>query len=317
MRERIKVGEILLRAGVIDQMQLNAALGEQTRWGRRLGVTLIKLGFLEERDLVRALASQLSLPVASLEGKRIHPDILALVPASIAEEHSVIPLFTKEENGMGQLFLGMEDPSNLAVLDDLSFRTGLEVRPVMVGPSELAEAIDRAYRRDANKTPKPDKPEAAARKVEITEGTAALAAHWTLPETQAEAHVAPAPDAPLESSAPPSAVVAEQPVALPMDGQIDLPDESADDEPLPAFIDAPVGIEDEPVEQLIMQTQVPKARSAPAPSPSAATAANPYDAKTRVLVQALAQILIEEGIISRDTFHARVRELQLAEPGDT
>jgi hypothetical protein len=39
----------------------------------------------------------------------------------------------------------MEDPSNLAVLDDLSFRTGMEIHPVMVGPSELGEAMDRYY----------------------------------------------------------------------------------------------------------------------------------------------------------------------------
>jgi len=70
----------------------------------------------------------------------------ALVPKHVASEQGVIPLFLKEEEGRTtQLFLGMEDPSNLAVLDDLSFRTGMEVHPVMVGPSELGEAMDRYY----------------------------------------------------------------------------------------------------------------------------------------------------------------------------
>ena len=57
----------------------------------------------------------------------------------------MIPLFVKKEGETGQLFLGMEDPSNLAVLDDLSFRTGMEIHPVMVGPSDLGEAMDRYY----------------------------------------------------------------------------------------------------------------------------------------------------------------------------
>ncbi|MEM9174640.1 MAG: hypothetical protein AAGC67_05355 [Myxococcota bacterium] len=145
MQNRPRVGEILVSAGIIDEMQLESALGEQKQWGRRLGVTLIKMGMVEEGHLIRALAKQLDLPVASLAGKRIPEDVIALVPARVASEHGVIPLFTKDGGRNGQLYLGMEDPSNLAVLDDLSFRTGMEIHPVMVGPTELGEAIDRYY----------------------------------------------------------------------------------------------------------------------------------------------------------------------------
>ncbi len=146
MFEKPKIGEILLQAGVIDAMQLKAALGEQTRWGGRLGIALIKLGFLSERDLVRGLASQLELPIADLEGKRIPRAVLELVPAAFAEEFTCLPLFVKEELGIETLFLGMDDPLNLDVLDDLSFRIGMPVRPVVVAPSELNEGIDRFYR---------------------------------------------------------------------------------------------------------------------------------------------------------------------------
>ncbi len=149
---KLKVGEILVRAGVIDDLQLRAALGEQARWGSRLGMTLIKMGMVEEGHLIRALAQQLGLPVATLSGKKISDEVLALVPARVATEHSVVPLFTKKGEHCDQLFLGMEDPSNLDVLDDLTFRTGLEVYPVMVGPTDLRAALDRYYRR----TPSPD-----------------------------------------------------------------------------------------------------------------------------------------------------------------
>lgn len=145
MHDKPKIGEILVLAGVIDDMQLKAALGEQARWGRRLGVTLIKMGMVEEADLIRALAKQLDLPVASLAGKKIPPEVIALVPGRVATEHCVMPLFTSDRGPNGQLFLGMEDPSNLAVLDDLTFRTGKEICAVMVGPTELGEAIDRYY----------------------------------------------------------------------------------------------------------------------------------------------------------------------------
>jgi hypothetical protein len=145
MRDRPKVGEILVQAGIIDELQLSAALGEQTRWGRRLGMTLIKLGMVQEGHLVRALAKQFDLPVASLAGKKIAPEVIALVPAKVACEHSVIPLFVKKEGHREQLFLGMEEPSDLGILDDLAFRTGMVIRPVMVGPTEIGEAIDRYY----------------------------------------------------------------------------------------------------------------------------------------------------------------------------
>ena len=62
MRDRPRVGEILVSAGIIDEMQLTTALGEQSRWGTRLGVTLIKMGMVEEGHLIRALAKQLDLP---------------------------------------------------------------------------------------------------------------------------------------------------------------------------------------------------------------------------------------------------------------
>lgn len=145
-----KVGEILVEAGVIDDMQLRSALGEQARWGSRLGMTLIKMGMVEEGHLIRALAQQLDLPVATLSGKKISDSVLALVPSSVATKHSVVPLFIKKGERCDQLYLGMEDPSNLDVLDDLTFRTGMEVYPVMVGPTDLHRALDRYYRRSAS-----------------------------------------------------------------------------------------------------------------------------------------------------------------------
>jgi type IV pilus assembly protein PilB len=147
MHNTLKVGELLIHAGVIDELQLKAALAEQQQWGRRIGVTLIKMGMVEENHLIRALAQQLGLPATSLVGRRIAPEVIALVPSRIAIEHAVIPLFVKRTGNTGKLFLGMEDPSKLEVLDDLCFRTGLEIQPVMMGPTELAKAIERYYTR--------------------------------------------------------------------------------------------------------------------------------------------------------------------------
>ncbi len=93
------------------------------------------------------------LPVASLAGKRILPELIALVPARLASKHGVIPLFLENDGPKGHLYLGMEDPSDLAVLDDLCFRTGIEIRPIMVRPSEIGNAIEPYYRGRGGGTP--------------------------------------------------------------------------------------------------------------------------------------------------------------------
>jgi type IV pilus assembly protein PilB len=140
-----KLGELLVQAGVIDEAQLKSALGEQRQWGRPLGMTLVRMGFVEEDALISVLAHQLKLPVVKLSGKRVTPEVLAHVPADLAEKHRCIPLLVNDEGGQQVLYLGMEDPVDLEALDGISFRLGEKVKPVLVAPSELDEAIERHY----------------------------------------------------------------------------------------------------------------------------------------------------------------------------
>ena len=140
-----KIGEVLVQAGLIDEFQLEAGLAQQQRWGGRLGRALVQLGFLQEADFVRVLSKVLNVPVVRLAEKKPSPDTLGLVPAELAEKYGCLPLFTKREGGANTLYLGIEDPSDLKALDELSFRIGMKVKPVLVGPSELREAIARTY----------------------------------------------------------------------------------------------------------------------------------------------------------------------------
>lgn len=145
MGDRVQLGEALVAEGLIDAFQLRAALGEQARWGNRLGETLVRMGFLAESELVRVLARILRAPAVDLAGKTIEPHLLDLVPQPLAEKYQCIPLFTKRQGGVELLYLGMDDPTNLTAVDDVSFRTGLGVRPVLVGPVQLRDAIAAYY----------------------------------------------------------------------------------------------------------------------------------------------------------------------------
>jgi hypothetical protein len=146
VKEKPKLGELLVQTGAIDDAQLQSALGEQRQWGQPLGMTLVRMGFLDEETLIQTLAAQLKLPVVKLRGKQVNPEVLERVPVDLAEKHRCIPLLVNDEGGRQVLYLGMEDPADLEALDEISFRLSEKVRPVLVMPSELDEALKRHYR---------------------------------------------------------------------------------------------------------------------------------------------------------------------------
>ena len=145
MPERPKLGELLVMAGAIDQTQLGAALAEQRKFHSPLGVTLVRMGFLDEESLVRTLARQLKLPIAWLRGKWVEPEVLDLVPAEIALKHRCLPLAVTDEGRGKKLHLAMQDPQDLETLDAVRFHVGHNVSPVLTAPSELEEALQRHY----------------------------------------------------------------------------------------------------------------------------------------------------------------------------
>ena len=140
MGKRLKLGEMLVAKGLITEAQLASALGEQRRWGKRLGMTLVLMGYLEEETLIRTLAAQLKLPVARIRGKRVNAEVVELVPVELAEKHRCLPLFVKDQGGSRELFLAMEDPSDLDAQGELGFRIGFRSRPVLVAPTDHPEA---------------------------------------------------------------------------------------------------------------------------------------------------------------------------------
>jgi type IV pilus assembly protein PilB len=171
--EKTKLGELLVEAELIDEFQLAAALGEQARWGNRLGETLVRLGYLTEAVLVRTLSRHYGLPGVHLEGKRIEPEVLALLPAELAEEYHCIPLFKKRISGGEVLYLGMAHPEDLRIIDDVSFRAGLPVRPVLVGPLQINTAIATFYRGEGPRPIECDEDASALAETPVSDGDTA------------------------------------------------------------------------------------------------------------------------------------------------
>ncbi len=136
-----RIGELLIREGLVTREALDKALQEQKNTGMRVGYNLVKLGFIDEVDLTRMLARQYRMPAVDLSNFEVDARIAKLIPAELAQRHLVLPL--KREGRT--LTVAMADPSDLGVVDDLKFITRYDIFPVIAGEYTLRNAIERHY----------------------------------------------------------------------------------------------------------------------------------------------------------------------------
>jgi type IV pilus assembly protein PilB len=136
-----RIGDLLLKEGLVTQDQLNKALAEQRHNGTRVGYNLVKLGFVKETDLTRMLARQHKMPAVDLTKFQVDPRIAKLIPAELALKHNVLPL---KRDGR-TLTVAMSDPATMSVLDDIKFITRLDIFPVIAGEFTLRNAIEKFY----------------------------------------------------------------------------------------------------------------------------------------------------------------------------
>ncbi|MDH3292070.1 MAG: type IV-A pilus assembly ATPase PilB [Gemmatimonadota bacterium] len=136
-----RLGELLVREGLLTREQLLGALEEQRRTGMRLGYVLVKLGLIQELEITKMLARQYRIPAVDLSRFEVDPKIIKLIPAEIAVKHDVLPL--KREGRT--LTVAMAEPTNVAVIEDLKFVTRFDIFPVIAGEFTLRTAIERYY----------------------------------------------------------------------------------------------------------------------------------------------------------------------------
>ncbi len=136
-----KLGEHLLRAGLITSADLEQALAMHASKGIRLGEALVELGVVEPDQLLPFLRHQMQVPAARLREGLVDPHIVKLLPRSKAESLCSIALFKVRET----LTVAMAQPLNLELVDELERITGLKVRPVVALQADIRRMIDRCY----------------------------------------------------------------------------------------------------------------------------------------------------------------------------
>jgi type IV pilus assembly protein PilB len=137
----LRIGDLLVREGLITKDQLAKALAEQRSSGMRLGYVLVKEGFVQEVEVTKALARQYRVPAVDLSRFEVDAKIIKLLPSEVAIKHTVLPL--KREGRT--LTVAMGDPTNMQVLEDLKFITRFDIFPVIAGEYTLRMAIEKYY----------------------------------------------------------------------------------------------------------------------------------------------------------------------------
>jgi type IV pilus assembly protein PilB len=139
-----RLGETLLREGLISREQLAQALIEQKASKHRLGYVLVKLGLVPELEVTKLLARQYRMPAVDLSRFEVDPKIIKLVPGDMATKAVVLPL--KREGRT--LTVAMADPTDLGLLEDLKFITRFDLYPVLAGEFTLRNLIEKHYAND-------------------------------------------------------------------------------------------------------------------------------------------------------------------------
>ena len=143
-RLKMRLGDLLVHEGIISEQQLSNALAAQKQNGRKLGATLIDLGYLTEDQLLQFLSQQLNVQFLDIAQRRIEPRVAQMLPEVHARRLRALVLEDRGES----VLLGMSDPADLSSLDQIApLLEPKLIEIAVVRESQLIEAFNNLYRR--------------------------------------------------------------------------------------------------------------------------------------------------------------------------
>ncbi|HEY6197485.1 MAG TPA: type IV-A pilus assembly ATPase PilB [Candidatus Binatia bacterium] len=136
-----RLGELLVRGGVVTREQLSQALGKEGENGASAIQALVRLGFTTEDNLAEFLAAQFGIERVSVDNLEISEGVFDLVPPEVIQKHQLLPVKLIGAT----LTVVTADPTNLIAINEIQFITGYGVRPVLATSSEIKKVLDRRY----------------------------------------------------------------------------------------------------------------------------------------------------------------------------
>jgi len=134
--------DILIQKGIITQEQVNKAKEEAVKTGMTTEKALEKLGFISQVDIAMVYARTLGIPFIDLSDYLIDPEVIKLIPESIAKKYKTVPLFKIGDS----LTVAMVDPENIVALDEVRIKSKFNVvEPVLSTEDMIQKVIDQYY----------------------------------------------------------------------------------------------------------------------------------------------------------------------------
>ena len=142
-RKKVRLGDLLIEHELITAEQLEEALAEQKKSGRKLGRILIENGYVKEEDVLQVLSKQLKIPFVDLLHYKFKPEVIKLIPEIQARRFRALAL-SRDDQG---ITIGMADPTNIFAFDELSNLLRQPIRLAVVREADLLRTLDTVYRK--------------------------------------------------------------------------------------------------------------------------------------------------------------------------
>ncbi|MEG0238491.1 MAG: GspE/PulE family protein [Clostridium sp.] len=143
MKTKMRLGDILVQAGKITQIQLVEALRKQAMQGKRLGEILLEEDLVNEDDILAVLEIQLGIKRVKLDYIEYQEEAIRKVPENLCKQHNIMPFKIEDNN----IHVAMSDPYNIIVVDDIRLITGLKTVKYLASESDIKKAIESKYKK--------------------------------------------------------------------------------------------------------------------------------------------------------------------------
>jgi len=141
----LKLGELLIKEGLLTDAELEKAINFQRQEGGRLGEIIVKLGLIKEDEIVRVLGKQMGIPYFTLGTDMLKPapekKLENFIPYEFAVKNFVLPL----SHTLKSLTIVMADPLDLILIDNLRKLTGCEINPIIATKAVILKATEEFY----------------------------------------------------------------------------------------------------------------------------------------------------------------------------
>lgn len=136
-----RIGELLVKNGIITEAQLKEALVLQKEQETKLGEILIKLGHLSSKDLVWMLSEQIDIPFVEIRSEMLDKRLISTFAENALYDNSILPLYETED----KIYVALGDPTDTTATKEVKRFTTKEVVTSGADPHKIEQLLNKFF----------------------------------------------------------------------------------------------------------------------------------------------------------------------------